>query len=1367
MPNFLKSSENSSKIGPEGPENRFFSPENPKISQNIKIFARREYDWQRVDRRRPCPVCGGKDWCEVSADGQTVHCMRTPGDRAVDWRGGGWLHQFGSEFRVPSSESRGRKQLPITTHKSLEGEQAELSVKNSELRTQNSELRTPALRAAAINWLLGRLELSVEHLAYLEEEDLTDLVGSGRLMYRTLPGDMARRKELLAGLEAEFGREVCQGLGFVYERRAKAGGFYLEFAGVLRGVDALLIPVRDAEGQPVALKARSVDPATGARHYRAMSAGNTELGVSIGTPIHVARPAEVAPGLEKWVVVTEGEKKADYVAERLGVVVLGVQGVSSWRSGKLLPLLGRLGVEQVVEAFDADRDQPGKRGKENIERQARQLCEQCAAAGFRVFTARWELQSPESRVQSPESVVGYGKGLDDFLRSQKVLGASEFSWPTLYRFKPNLDINKEEAELSINDPSINMKASSNDASINMEATDNEQAEPSINKEENTQSSALSTQHSDFEQRYGLSRDRAGRIAGQFVEVDSDTMDLKDESRTPIKGVKDEPELDSTLPDSSLQNARLELARLFGGAFAEHIQSKGQGTRRILLRTTTGTGKTTAAYREIIQHLAMGRPGRVAFLTDTKQAYAHLFGPDGLLEEARQAGRVAIREGRTDAPGEYHCERLADCSVLGANRQPASVDACAHCPFGSAASWKENAASFGFDPNAPRHFECEKYGYLASVKRCKEAQVVIAPKAAILNGSSELAEFDFIIIDEDCLGFLLECQELAPAQLATWEEGRRRLEARARLKEELEGKDEGRTPIKGVKDEFDTALLDEDEEDEEDKTPLHILQQRHAPFDKLFNLIKNTLTDFELAATLSTQHSALSTQHSVLSRRARFLPLLLARAEAEGVDLGQLVAECLAVRPSSRFKRYRWEKPYRNHLRGVMVAPLRFARDLVELLERELDVAEGGDTRLWVERRTGDEGGAVLTAYLPRQHLLDILRGEADSYHNEFQQPATVFFLDATAGPLFRLAVPGVEEVEIKVPQPLYVIQTTNSLYTARALQNNDGKALGRISRAIDALVQRFGATRPVVFSRKAFNPDQVPGSGFRVPSLEDKNKPLICLQAGTNLTQNSELGTRNPSVRYGHFERHNKGLDDYADCDLLCIVGHYSQPLDELTAQVEAFRGRKHGLEAAERGGSWQLKPYLWREQNGKGLARWCKSHPDPDIQAAIEHSTVATVMQTIGRGRAALRPGDKPLVVALFNSLPLPNLEINELTDVADILEEGRISERQAAALAAGRDEFNARRQAGAVERIEATKTALKETGRTYVPLGSFAKMAGVSRGTLHRLGYGWYGRWVRVTNIRDTFSQAMYISYISTPERNRLENLPGKREKTAKRQL
>jgi len=634
----------------------------------------------------------------------------------------------------------------------------------------------------------------------------------------------------------------------------------------------------------------------------------------------------------------------------------------------------------------------------------------------------------------------------------------------------------------------------------------------------------------------------------------------------------------------------------------------------------------------------------------------------LKEHSRRARWLSERDA---APTSARIiKRFEECRELGEQRQPTSADICSSCPFGSAANWEKDATQYGYDSNEARPFACEKNGYLASVKRAKSAPAVVAPKAAMLNASQELAEFDFITLDEDCLSFFLEKQTLGKSQLEEWQQSQARLEELARLHQTWGdvtsySQDEAGEWV-------ETGEPAEDEGDMSLKHPRSLLelQEEHQPFQQLFALIQATLLEFELVAERPER----------FSQRVPLLPVLRERAAGAGLDLANLIYNCLALPPGRKFRRYAWERPYKEANR--LKTPLRFARDLVEQLEQELEVEEGGDTRLWLGR---EAAGATITVYLPRQNVLDILGGRASHYPNHFGQAPTVSILDATAGSELGRAIPGLQEVEIRVPQPLYVIQTTNSLYTAAGLEK--GQNLAKISRGIEALAQRFGVSRPVVFSRKSFNPDWA-----------RENQPALKI----NL----------PGVRYGHFERHNRGLNDFQDADLLAIVGHYSHPVDEIAARVMAFRGRKTALPAPEQYSSRRLLPYQWQGEDKKGLARWCRCHPDPEIQAAIEYSTRANLLQTIGLGRPAQR--NSPLVV-IFSALPVAGLPIDELTDLSDILDESRITAAQRAALDAGREKGNQAR--AALARIKQARLELAAQGEKHMSVGRFSRYTGLER--------------------------------------------------------
>ena len=1268
----------------------------------------------RVKRNQPCPICNHTDWCTFSDDEQWILCMRSE-QPTSGWefikisRNGGWLFKSSNLIEQEKEDYRREKERqeqkrlqamfdrkidealevyhqeqakkPPQTEPSNPTSVITSSPEQTGAETTNpppapipttipkephpnkARLATEAQRADAIKMLLNKLSLSPQHRAFLYEQGFT-LERAEELGYRTLPAEDKVRRTLLNEVDKLYGREITRSLGFVYEREAKAGSKYLVFSAIPRDQAVLLFPIFNIKDQPIAFKARwegpEIDPKTNKpqRHYIIMSAGNTELGASVSTPTHVARPLNPIAELKDWVIVTEGERKADFISDMLGVTVLGVQGVSNWRSGQVLQLLAQLKAKVVVEAFDADVTT-----NPHVARAAKQMSLQIAAAGYRTFQARWPLAN--------------GKGLDDYLKNQT---SPEIQWPDLHHFSPE--------------------------------TPTDEQPNSAQEEANLK-------------RYGIRPQQAKRIAGEFVVIEKATLDSITSRAAKAKQKLEAIEVGEYL---SLEEARSILNITLNQIVEDHLESKGAKSTKVLIRASTGVGKTYSVIELIRQHLLLEKQGKIIYLTENKQAYDHLLKPDSILYTYLQDGLLVIREGRSpDEKTKYYCPLYELCSKLGQQRQSASADACGSCPYGSAASWIANAAAYNLDPEAPRPFACEVKGYLATVRAAAMAKVVIGPMAALMNGSLELATGDLIFIDENCVNKLLEKQKLTLDQLHLWHQSRRRLEGLAarglnETDEEREGREKGETA-----------------------PTIEALIQKHQPFDELDRLLRSAIVEFN--------------QASDQEGRARLIPLLITRSEAEGIDLEALLEKCSELLPRTKLLRHAWERPYRNGTDPLdRTTPLRLSRDLVLTLCRELQPAdqpgrdlEQGDTQLWLERKlitepnptsarencslqgqpqTNTTKETIILIYLPKQHLLEILSGSYGHYQNQFNKAPSVVYLDATAGPELKLALPKVEELEVNIYQPIQVTQVRDSLFSPETLSNP--RTRSRVNRTIAVVADQTKAKDVVAFSRKIANPDY---NGADMPVLDVTLPPEM-------------------SLRYGHFERHNKGLNDYAGTDLIAIIGPCSEPIDEVEARVMAFRQRPNGLPAEERSPKRVLRRYEWQTKKGEGLARWSRGHSDPDVQAAIEWSIRSTIMQTIGRGRAAQRSKeDGPLHILLFTSRPIAGLPITTLTNMADLLEESRINEKQRAALDEGRKTHNEQSHAEAVTRIEEAKKEFASEGKEWVAPGQFALRAGVSRSTLHKLGYACQGRQVRVRAIREVFSLDIYISNKYCPDRTPLE--------------
>lgn len=65
------------------------------------------YDWLRVSKRRPCPICRKPDWCLYHRDGTAAICPRVSDGHSRDLGEAGFLHRIGNgngRIRLPHVE---------------------------------------------------------------------------------------------------------------------------------------------------------------------------------------------------------------------------------------------------------------------------------------------------------------------------------------------------------------------------------------------------------------------------------------------------------------------------------------------------------------------------------------------------------------------------------------------------------------------------------------------------------------------------------------------------------------------------------------------------------------------------------------------------------------------------------------------------------------------------------------------------------------------------------------------------------------------------------------------------------------------------------------------------------------------------------------------------------------------------------------------------------------------------------------------------------------------------------------------------------------------------------------------------------------
>lgn len=337
------------------------------------------YNYERVSKTNPCPVCGKDHWCRFAKfyDKRTSRlfpvaiCNRITSDVECEDDGGGWIHFLG--------------------HGEIIKEPVKIKLDENKLKKADLEV----LDAVYKKLIYYMPNIDLKHLSGFSQEDISYL---GYKYY-----DRRRIKYAVRDILKSYSLEGIPG---AYTAKSKyEDSYYWTFGGM---GDSIMIPIRDLnrdniydQGPIQGILLRIINPVDHNK-YNILSSTKKRNGTNAGAPIHVSIPREVK--MRGVIGITEGVKKADFWSKEEGLITLGMQGLC-WKKVPILlqEMRQMMKIEKIIIALDMDKILPNK---ESVRVAEEKLSSMLRACGYKVYIAFWDPK--------------YGKAIDDLLYNKKM-----------------------------------------------------------------------------------------------------------------------------------------------------------------------------------------------------------------------------------------------------------------------------------------------------------------------------------------------------------------------------------------------------------------------------------------------------------------------------------------------------------------------------------------------------------------------------------------------------------------------------------------------------------------------------------------------------------------------------------------------------------------------------------------------------------------------------------------------------------------------------------------------------------------------------------------------------------------------------------
>lgn len=322
----------------------------------------------RVNKKKPCRICGKNDWCSYTGDEAMAFCMRESSGSIKQAANGAFIHIIGGG--TPTTPLRG---VAITSKPKKRP-----FVASQEMRNLVYEYL-----------LMVCLSLNEDHQVHLIEERGFDGEALETNLYASVP-TRSQRESIEQQLADKFGDRLRGVPGFYIDEIT--GGWRFRFPR-----DGFLIPALDEYGLISALMVRRDGRMTPKYYWISTPPDIYEGGASSGAPLHYSYPNITD---DDYVIITEGILKADRISEFLECSCIGIAGLHSYPDNfdeeikRIFPQ-----VKFIEIAFDADfRTNPHVlAGLHKLVKKLQPISE--------VVVLTWDIKD--------------GKGFDDFLFNRR------------------------------------------------------------------------------------------------------------------------------------------------------------------------------------------------------------------------------------------------------------------------------------------------------------------------------------------------------------------------------------------------------------------------------------------------------------------------------------------------------------------------------------------------------------------------------------------------------------------------------------------------------------------------------------------------------------------------------------------------------------------------------------------------------------------------------------------------------------------------------------------------------------------------------------------------------------------------------------